>query len=418
MSNINYIHTTLGSTVTSTSTSFTESVESAALTPGTTYYIICHALIEGSSNAQVFEWQLVDRTNSDAVLTDSTLISEPNTSDVSESYHFVGKVTAGSDGGGIELQQKAASGYTVRTHYVSMLLLDLSNMNTSDYFFATDSTGIEHTDSFVSRASATLTDAKVGDQWLVLGWGAFAMDSTSKAASMALAFTEGGSTSVEPEIIFEGEDLTEQLLWTLCRPYTLAASGSVTWAVQSKDPSLHTSTPNDYIGSTVFGIKLNVFADFAQSYDTTGFTNTTSGFQEIKTETFTPSQTGNNIVIAGAVHQGANARDRSFFRVQVDGSTTPNAVPDLEVHSLLYDSADRPGNFYASVFSGTSGTGHVVDLDGSHDGSATQGWYDITLAIFSTELNYDAPVVLGRRLGSRGLFRRGSLRKNLKRLRR
>ena len=153
MSAIGIIETTVSSVVENTTTDFVEVVESTALTSGTTYYIICHALVEGDSKNEVFQWRLVDRTNGDAVLSNATLKREGTRDSMTQSYYYVGRVVAGSDGGGIAFEQASASGESCRTQYLSMLILDLENMDATDFFFANDTTSATHTTSYVDRAT-------------------------------------------------------------------------------------------------------------------------------------------------------------------------------------------------------------------------------------------------------------------------
>ena len=152
MPSISTIYTTLDSTITNSTTSFAEVVESSALVDGTEYHVICYGLIEASTNSNTYEWRLVDRTNSDAVLSDSTIIREPTQAARSQTYAYLGKITAGSDGGGIALEQRAVSAATnCSTHFVSMLLLDLDNLASTDCFFANDQTVATHTTAFAKR---------------------------------------------------------------------------------------------------------------------------------------------------------------------------------------------------------------------------------------------------------------------------
>ena len=127
MTSIGIIQATVSSTVSTTGTTYAEVVESDALTNGTTYYVVCHAIVEGNSSSLTFEWRLVDRTNSDAVLSNSTVTREPTQSGTPQSYYFVGKFTAGSDGGGLAFEQRSATSplNIARTQYVSMMIFDL-----------------------------------------------------------------------------------------------------------------------------------------------------------------------------------------------------------------------------------------------------------------------------------------------------
>ena len=191
MASISTIHTTVSSEVESTLTSFTEVVESAVLTKGKTYYIICHALVDGNAANKVFEWRLVDRTNSDTVLSNSTMLREPHTMNETQSYYFVGRVTARGDGGGIAFEQKASTGKTVRTQYISMMIMDLSEMDSEDIFFANDATTAAHTGTFANRASLTVSRPTSGDIYLMFAWVSTETNKVSINAEMRLNMVAG-----------------------------------------------------------------------------------------------------------------------------------------------------------------------------------------------------------------------------------
>ena len=413
---IDYIHTTVSSEVsTTTSTGYVEVVESAALTPGKTYHIICHALCEGSHSGSVFLWRLYDRTN-DAAVADSAILREPTAANETESYFFVGQITAGSEGGGIEFQQQAAASRTARTQFVSMLILDLSEMRSSDYFLVNDSTNTSHTTSFADRVSTT-RNTTAGDEWLIFGWGAVTMDSTSKPTSMTLSYTNGGSTSTSNEISFEGEDATELLSYYVSRSFTIGTSGSTTWKIQSKDNAV-ASDPNNYEASTILGIRLNAFADFGTFYNASAVSHSASAFEEDATVSYTPSQTGNNIVAASSVYVPGAKTYAAFSRVQVGGSSSPNAVPDSQRNGVASDPTDKLPLSTVTTFSGTRGAASTVDFDSKRANETTnQNVTDRSLVVFSTELNYDSPTVTGK-MRRPGMFRRGGGRKTSKRMRR
>lgn len=414
---IDYIHTTVDSSTTSTSTSFAEVAETTALVDGKTYYIICHALCGGSDANKVFEWQLVDRTNSDAVLTDSTLIREVGHASYTQPYCFIGKITAGSDGGGIEFQQKAPSGETVRTEYLSLLLLDLDNLRKDDFFFATDSTTTAHTTSYADRVSKTLAGSKSNDTWLVFGWVATATDNLAKTADAQMVFTEGGSDTAGPIISYEGEDFTETLGWWFCRPYTITTSGSVSWKIQTKDSDSH-ANQNDHLGSTLFGLKMGAFQQSSTFYDGTGSASTSTDWREMATSAFTPESTGPVIAVASATYDGDSAGRLGYSRIQVGNSTSPNAVPDSEQNAFSNDAIDELSMANVTVFTGTQNTTSTVDLDVKKGESASTAMEDISLSVFTTELDYEIPATIFRTVRGGMHFRNRQSRKNLSRLRR
>jgi len=416
---IDYIHTVSSSEVASTdSSAFTEVVESSDLVAGKTYHVICNALIEGSHNGSVFEFRLYDTTNG-AEVADSKILREVHTANETQSYHFVGSFTAGASGGGLAFQQKAAASKTVRTQSVSMIIMDLSGMRPTDYFLESDSTQAQHTDSYVDRVTKTVDKTKAGDQWMVFAWGSFSMDSTSKTTAMTLSYTNGGSTEAEPETVFEGEDLTEILAFSISRTFTIGTTGTSVWKMQSKDPVLHASTPNDYEAGALFGLRLNAFADFSVDYDTGGTVWIADEFQEAASVSHTPSQAGGNIVLATCIADPDSRGNRGFLaRIQVDGTSSPNAVGDTQLNTNTYDATSMPSILVTSTYTGARGVTNTIDLDCKRSVTGdTQLVKDKNLVSFSAELNYDSPTVTGK-MRRPGVFRRGGGRTTRKNLRR
>ena len=386
MPSLGLIHTTVDSTVTSTSTSFTEVAESSALTDGTDYYIIATGLVEGSSNSKVFEWQLVDRTSGDAVLTNSTVKREPNTADKCQSYSFVGKITAGRDGGGLAFEQKAASASTVRTQYLSILILDLSSLAATDFFYATDDTVADHTTTLADRVTHTLTSRVDGETWLVFGWVATAMDNVGRSAEALLYYEQGASNSSEPLMLYEGEDNTEQLSAWVCRPYSFTSDTNVTWKIQSRDDQTCSGCQNDYLGSTLLGLRLAAFANSESGYASADQDTTSTDFVQIATETLTPDAAGSVIAVGSAIFDAGDAWRGTYLRLQVDGTTSPNAQPDSETSAVANDPTDQLAIQYATSYTGEAATAAVIDLDAKKTNGASYGWEMVSLAAFTTEL--------------------------------
>jgi hypothetical protein len=419
---INYIHTTLGTEVATTESSgFNEVVESSALTAGKTYYVVCHALVEGSNANSVFKWRLLDNTNT-AQLADSTLTKEPRAANETDSYTFVGKFTAGGDGGGLEFQQQAAASQTVRTQYVSMMIFDLTNMRSDDYFLVSDSTATEHTASYVNRVSKTVSRADAGDEWLVFAWGSFSLDSTGgsgKSAAMALAFTDGGATATaEPDVQEYGGDLTDVLTHMFTRTFTVGTSGEIIWNLQSRDPSLHGSTPNDYEAGALFGLRLNAFADFESVYTSGANAHADDSFDTEATVSITPSQAGPVIVAGSVLHTPGRHTRGLISRVQVDSSTTPNAIPDSQRSHTSNGNNTVLSSPHISSFTGARGVANTINFDSKlTDASVAQNVTNRSLAAFSTELDYDSSTVTGK-MRRPGMYRRGNGRTTAKRLRR
>ena len=386
MTAIGVIETAVSSTVTSTLQSFAEVVESSALTSGTTYYVICHALIEGDSTGHVFQWRLVDRTNGDAVLSNSTCKREPARVDVSQSYYFVGRFTAGSDGGGLAFEQRAdAIGKTVRTQYLSMLLLDLSNMDTTDFFFANNTTSATHTASFVDRATLTAPSPTAGDTYLMFGWVATDTNNTSRNAEMRMEVVASGETTLTaPTISYEGEDLTEVLNWWTCRPYTMSANDTA-FTIQTRDDA-SIGSQNTYLESTILGFRLNAFENFASTYTDAESTTTSADWRLLETQSFTPDTTGDVIVAGCSIFQGDANYARSYERVQVGGITRPNAQVDTNYSAVQNDATDKLALSYITQIDGTATTTLTIDMDVKKNVTTSTGWQEYSLSVFTANL--------------------------------
>jgi hypothetical protein len=391
MATIGVIETTVSTEVASTSTSFTEVVESSALTNGTTYYIVCHALVEGNANQRVFEWQLVDRTNGDAVLSNSTLKREPTTANACQSYCFVGRITAGSDGGGLAFEQRTVDATkTVRTQYLSMMILDLSNLESSDYFYANDSTSAAHTTSYVDRANLTTITPTNDDTYLMFGWVATDTGTVNKNALMRMEVTQTPeATLTTPEISYEGEDLTEVLNWWVCRPYTMTGNDT-TFTIQTKDDS--SGVQNTYLESTIFGLRLNAFENFASGYTDALTTAVSVGFVELESFSFTPDLTGDVIVVGCSVFNAQGVNRTAFEQIQIDGTTKPNTQPDSESSVVSNDATDLLALPYITKYDGVADTAATLDLNTKKETLADIGFQNYSMSAFSTAIVSTEPI--------------------------
>ena len=388
MTSIGIIQATVSSTVSTTGTTFAEVVESDALTSGTVYYAVCHAIVEGNSSSLTFEWRLVDRTNSDTVLSNSTVTREPTQNGIPQSYYFVGKFT-GSSGGGLAFEQRSATSALniARTQYVSMMIFDLSNLQTNDYSFANlrQTTTLSNS-TFADFAQTAITFPQEDEIWHVWAWQATAMNNTSDSARVRLHQTNGASNITTPEIQFEGEDLTEVLGNFMSRPYTMTSSPSSTWTVQSRDSGTAGAGQNQHLESTVFAIRLNAFRDFSSSYTDAETRSTSADWIELKTSEFTPTHAGDVVVSAYSTYNPDGSTRKSYQRLQVDGTTSPNAQPDTEYSANANDPTDELPLGYITKYTGASGTAATIDYDVKYNSAVEKGWQQFSLVAFTIEL--------------------------------
>ena len=385
MASIGVIHKTVSAQVASASGSFTEVAETDAIVNGKTYYVICHGLVESNDNSKVSEWRLVDRTNSDAVLSNSTQIREVSAVNATQGYFYVGKFTAGSGGGGLAFEQKSPVGATARTQYLSLMLLDIDNLTGDDYFYNNNTSDTSLTDSFQSFATATKSSLTADDKWLVFGWQATATDDVSHNTEIQLFCSDATGTTDEPQISFEGEDLTEVLGWWICRAYTMTGAGT-TWTMKSRMDSGLPSDPSNHLESTLFGLRLSAFENAEYSYTSAETTTTSTDWLQLARKTITPDTSGDVIAVTCSVFDGDSTGVKSYARTQVDGTSSPNTQPDSEYACVLNDGSDRLPIGGITKYAGTASTGATVDFDAKKDTTADIGWLNTTLALFTTEI--------------------------------
>ena len=388
MGTISVIETTVD-TQTSTASDegdFVDVVETETLVVDKEYYVICSASVEASNSTELFEWRLYDYTNGE-VLEDSTTIREQAQSGVPQSYYYVGHFTVGA-ARTLAFQQKGYAegsdeGYLpARTNFLSMLLLDMSDLSAKDYFFANLVSGDVDSGTFRDRVTHTVTGVDEGDTWLVFGWIASWVNKVS--ASIESKIVCDADSNDGPLTRFEGEHLDEELQWWTCRSYTMTdlASSSVEWKMQARS----TDSPHSYTrNSTLFGIRLNALADTYQTHVRIPASPTDTDFFELASNSFTPSVTGKVIVAACSLYDGGGTNRKGGQRIQKDGTTIPNTQPDSEKFVNTNDATDQLPLSYITVFDGIADSAAQIDYDViSSIGTSAVAFDDYTLAIFGT----------------------------------
>ena len=422
MTSIGIIHKTVTSAVATTETSYQTVGETDALTAGTTYYVIAEARANVNDVTQLGYLRLIDKTNSDAVLTHSEYIKEHTASAICETYYYLGVVTAGSDGGGIELQQKVAGGSkTMETDFASIMLLDLSNMDSDDYFFAVSDSDSTPGAIYGTNAEYTNDHPRTEDEYLVFGYVAYNVNNAAFSSYAKLSCTEPSTTPNEPEILFEGEDTTEKNNWLFSRHYTYSGvNKDITWAIETKSESGATS--NEHAYSAILGFRLNAFNNFAGSYTSAETTTTATSMQEMESVSLTPEFSGDVLVFGTTLWSGGATGRYCRQRIQVDNTSSPHAIIDSKNAANANDGTDILPMTSITKYSGSAATAATIDLDTQKDSSANVGWKNRSLAAFTIKLaggdtthkNNMTSMRLGARLGSyrtRGFAKRTRFRR-------
>jgi hypothetical protein len=271
-----------------------------------------------------------------------------------------------------------------------MLIFDVSNLDSSDFFYANDSTSATHTTSYVDRANLTAITPTNGDTYLMFGWVATDTGAVNKNALMRMEVTASlEPTLTTPEISYEGEDLTEVLNWWVCRPYTMTGT-STTFTIQTKDDS--SGVQNTYLESTIFGLRLNAFETFNTLYTDGIKTSTLTGFFELQNFSFTPDLTGDVIVVGCSVFNAQAPNRSAFEQLQIDGTTKPNTQPDSEANARSNDGTDLLALPYITKYDGVADTSAALALNAKKETPAEIGFQNYSLSAFSTAIVSTAPI--------------------------
>lgn len=369
---------------------FVDVAKTENLVEGKVYHVICSAITETGNSSALFQWQLYDGTNSE-VVGGSTLIREMAQSGQSQPYYFVGRITAGATTGGLSFQQKGYAagedeGYLpARTLFLSMLLLDMSDMDSEDYFFVNDDSS-QLDSGWEDKVSYTETEIAEDDKWLIFAGIESSINSTSRFTEARINY-DSSAISRAPSIKYEGEDTNERLLWWMCRAYELNPEDvgeSVTWALQARAGS--GSGDNSYTeNATLFGIKVSSLTDSFVIYTGTPTYATDAEFFLLEYNSFTPTTDGKVIVVATSISSAGGSYRKSGQRIQKKNITIPNLVPDDENFLNTNDANEKLPLSYITVYDGVSDSDQTVSYDvrvGTYYSGI--GFDNITLAIFGT----------------------------------
>ena len=403
MASIPIIQTTL-STQTSTESDesdFVEVITSADLTSGKTYYVICSASTQGTSTSLIFSWRLYDETNSE-VLSNSTTIRESNQS-LGQPYYYVGEFTAGSGGGGLQFQQKgyaagSPEGFkSARTNFLSMIIFDIDDMDESDWFYENLVDQDINNTVLQDRVTHTETGVVADDVWLVFGWmSTLVNDEDDPSTQIVLNCADAETEPSQPSILFEGEDLDEELQWMMCRSYS-GLAGSVTWKMQSRDDDTPSTGYSYHKESTLFALKMNAFLDSYQQFTTTattaGKSNSTlpsaDDWITLETHEFTSATSAPVIVVGCSIFDCGGATRKSGQRITEEGTVVPSGtVLESYWYNNTNDFSDELPNTYISAYTPVAKIADTINYDviTSTLSAATPHWQYNTLAIFSTTL--------------------------------
>ena len=252
------------------------------------------------------------------------------------------------------------------------------------------------TDTSTNNATVSITPSSASHKWLILSKARFATGILNDISPQSRIERSGGSSSSVPIMQMEGEDGTgDQYVLTGMRTDTLTAV-SHTYTEISKlisTPGVTASAARTHSG--IFMLDLDKFKHVATLHedtaeDITVATATTSYGYQVHTQSITPAQVGDVVILGFATVDAGGSGAEWRMRMQVDNADQPAAQTTKAFDFWQPTTEDRLPILLNTVES-LSAAAHAVDLDASQTTvSSGNGTYCRNITAFSMEMGSSA----------------------------
>jgi hypothetical protein len=392
---------------TSTSTTYADitgaSVSSSNFTANQDHLVIVTAKMDMADTSNVGSIRMV-RGTTPTVIADSEQSMENGGSSLETAqvcaYNWWGIINTGT-AETLKMQCKTNTGTAaVGVDLISITVIKLSpdlTVNT-DYKYNLNSTSVNitayNTDTTsTNNASITLTPATASHKWLILSKARFGDGMATDQSVNSRIEHSGGATSSLPEMQLEGEDTTlDQYVLTGIRTDTLSATGQtyteISKLIQTPGAGAANATKTH---SGIFMLDLDVFKNVqVNQEDTTEdisvATATTSYGHLVHSQSITPTQIGDVVILGFATVDAGGSGTEWRLRMQVDNADQPPNQTTKAYDFWQYTTEDRMPILYNTV-ENLSAAAHTVDLDASLTTvSSGNGTYTRNITAFSMEL--------------------------------
>ncbi|MCK5211523.1 hypothetical protein KAJ89_02365, partial [Candidatus Parcubacteria bacterium] len=286
----------------------------------------------------------------------------------------------------ITLRYRTNSGASYALN-AQILAINLSDLETTDWEYASNTTQVEHTNSMTARANITLSEADGTKDWLIMGMEEVQIDSSGKNYQGEIY---NGSASYMGYSM-EGESTAELLTYVLYLPFDNVAV-STQFSIRTRDDS-SSGLENDHVKSRIFALNLDAFENHKTYYANI---NTALSATPTWTEVgnlnnggnYQPTATGDQLIFASFIDDAASASAGTNNRLQVNGVTTPSSwswVQSPIVSQTTHDATDESLNNIITKISIPS-SGHSIDLDATEIISNSQIADEVSLTVFSAKI--------------------------------
>jgi hypothetical protein len=370
MAEVNHFYAEQNTLFATTSTTWTDGtnetvrIEGASLAANTKYLIVARALLAHISTTNKGYIRVTAADDTTIETKSEAVIEFADTNDVyGWSYLFVHSFSTDASPAAVVLDVQT-EGNTVKVDQMSLLLIDLDDLGSANYFEdinAVSGTELSTTQWGTTLAQIAGADLGTTEEWLVLGYARVDLGSATRNYELRLTGADdSASASSLGEVQEEGEDTAEQRVQGFTGRHK-AVTSNVALSIEGSEEAANANHLDG--GSYLIAIKASAFADFQHDYNagTIEFTNTSQEYQSNTIASYTPTTTGNHLIL----HQfNKSVASNTHISGDVeDGGTLIRTGEDGMRHDQRWDTTVNRGKLIGfQRYSIT--TTSTFDLDG------------------------------------------------------
>ena len=313
----------------------------SALTANTKYLIVARALV-GGTDVNVLG-QLRVQTDDDSTIetkSEAIIEFERNFSTAKLAYLFVHSFTTDGTPADVEIQGFASTNQSLRIDQSSLFLLDLDAIGTegTDYYEDIQAvSGDEYSTTAATTVLASLSGADLGtDEHLILGSARCDIGSGGRWFNHSLHAAYDSSTAAERSLHqAEGEDTDEQRLVGFAIRHK-ASSGTPNVTLYGTEEATNANALDG--GAYLIALPASLFADFVDDYEAGAVVIDGTETTIATTGSYTPTVTGNHLVIGRSNGATAIAPPDQLGAMWVESTTTEIRTGDsTSSHNQIWD---------------------------------------------------------------------------------
>jgi hypothetical protein len=320
----------------------------SSLSATTNYLIYCKALFGGNQTNGTFGIRIATADDS-SIASKSESVIEPGYNGAERMSPFIFAHSFQTDASPADVMVEIktfASGNTARVDQVSLFVIDLDDLGSSNYFETVHADpGATITELGIGEASAsdmgTISASNLGttEEWLVIGYGRVEVGSTTRSYGMrGRGADDAASVSTLNYHFEEGEDTSElRVLGVACRHK--AVTSNVAASVEGWEE--HDAAEMYDRGGYIIALKGSAFADFQHDYTAGSVLVTGSETTIASIANYTPSTATNHLIIGRANCADTGANSRTVCYVENGAGTNLMTGDELIQQTFNRDPTDQ-----------------------------------------------------------------------------